>query len=426
MDLVNFSILPLTKENYMHHRVFAIFFILFSFSVFPLLAKESDTPYEKWISKLSVKHDLLTFAVYNDLIAYYTINSKYGQGVLYGLLAKDLFEQLGKDKAFPMASILYNLSFNLYKSREYRTSIDAILKMVGPEKNTYLLPDDTLLNYFSMFSWNTLGLAYTKLDIPDSAFMAFDSAIAIAKDEQRPFWISLVAGNKGDVLFQQGKYDTAEVLLKFDYEGSIKAKEYDNAGNTLQWLARIDLIHHKPDDALRKTREAQRLISSAYDPDYMERTLFTYTKAFASLGKADSLSYYLNKFITLHDSIAQAASDARTDNVLIGLRSQENIQTIKALNKEKRRVALVRNFILALILLGALTGFMILNRQKLTLKVRRQEALEAKHIAERETLMAKEQLKLITRNLIEKTSLVEMLQEQLLDRKMSEEQKLHI
>jgi len=58
--------------------------------------------------------------------------------------------------------------------------------------------------------------------------------------------------------------------------------------------------------------------------------------------------------------------------------------------------------------------------------VRRQEALEAKRMAEQESELAKEQLKLFTRNLIEKTTLVETLQEQLLEREMSEEQKLHI
>ena len=373
-----------------------------------------------------IEDDLLTFTVYTNLVDYYTNNQKFGQGVLYGLLAKELFEQLGKDKAFPISSILYNLSFDLYRSREYRASIDVILKMVGPDKNNYRLPEDTLLGYFNMFSWNTLGLAYSKLEIPDSAFMAFDSALALAKKGHYQFWTSLVTGNIGDVLFQQGKYDSAEVLLKFDYEGSIREKEFDNAGNSLQWLALIDLLHNKPDDALQKTREAQRLISMAYDPDYMARTLLTYTKVFARLGKADSVSYYQDKFLTLHDSIEQEASDARAEMVQQQVESHDNIHQIKSLNKEKEHIKTVRNFIILLILLLAMFGFMILNRQKLKLKVRRQEAMEEKRLAEQEAIKAKEQLNLFTHNLIEKTSLVETLQQQLMDRAMDEEQKNHI
>ncbi|MEP6795188.1 MAG: hypothetical protein ABJB16_12735, partial [Saprospiraceae bacterium] len=232
--------------------------------------------------------------------------------------------------------------------------------------------------------------------------------------------------NKGDVFFQQGDYDKAEPLLKFDYDGSIKAKEYDNAGNTLQWLARIDLIHHKPEEALQKTREAQRLISSSYDPDYMERTLFTYTKVFASLGKADSVSFYQDKFLTLHDSIEHEASDARAEIIQQRLDNRENIHEIKSLNKEKERIKLVRNFIIALIFMMAVVGFMILNRQKLSLKVRRQEALEAKRLAEQDAHQAKEQLQNFTRTLIEKSTLVETLQAQLIEKEISEEQSQHI
>ncbi len=373
-----------------------------------------------------LEDDQLTYHVYQGFVGYYATLSNYGKGVLYGLLAKELFDQIGKDKAYPMSYVLYSLAHCLYHSREYRASIDILLKILGPERNTYLRSDDTIVNFYRMFSWNTLGLAYAKLEKPDSAFIAFDTALAIAQSEHKPFWVSLVTGNKGDVYFQEGKYDSAEPLLKFDYEGSLKAKEYDNAGNTLQWLARIDLINNKPDEALKKTREAQRLISTSYNPDYMARTLFTYTKVFAQLGKADSVSYYLEKFLTLHDSIEQEASDARAEMIQQRLESQDNIHKIQTLHKEKDRIKLVRNFIVAFILMLALIGFMILNRQKLKLIVRRQEAIEAKRIAEQDALSAKEQLNNFTRTLIEKTTLVETLQAQLIEKELSEEQSQHI
>lgn len=368
---------------------------------------------------------LLLFLIYSDLIADYSITAKYGQAVLYGWMAKELYDQLGREQLFPMSNNLYSLAFSLYHTREYRSAIDISLLYLLPEKD-YLDPTDTMNNVYNMFAWNTLGLSYAKLGIADSAFIAFDHALAIAKERDRDFWVSILTGNKGDVYFQQGNYDSAEVKLKFDYEGSMAAKEYDNAANSLQWLARIDLVHHQPDDALQKAREAQTLLHRSYHPDYMVNTLLTFTKVFASLGKADSLNHYLEKFLVLHDSIEQKASDSRAENIRMAMQSQENIHTIQSLNKEKRRIALIRNFILVFIILLALVGFMILNRQKLKLKVRRQEALEEKRNAEQEALAAKEQLKLFTRNLLEKTSLVETLQTQLMEREMSEEQKLHI
>jgi len=373
-----------------------------------------------------IEDDPLTFHVYRDLQSYYVDYLNYGKGILYGLQAKELFDRMGKDEAYTMSTVLHNLAHSFYHARDYRSTVNVLYKLLSPDTTQYLRPEDSLVSDYKMFSWNTLGLAYTKLEKPDSAFMAFDKALAIAKKEHKPFWISIITGNKGDVYFQQEKYDSAEVLLKFDYQGSLEAKEYDNAGNSLQWLARIDLIHHQPEEALKKTREAQRLISTSYDPDYMARTLFTYTKVFASLGKVDSVSYYMDQFLTLHDSIEQVASDARAEIIQQRMESQENIHKIKSLNKEKARIKLVRNFIVTIILMLALVGFMILNRQKLKLKMRRQEALEAKRLAEQEASLAKEQLSNFTRTLIEKTTLAETLQAQLMEKEISEEQSEHI
>ena len=372
-----------------------------------------------------IEDDLITFQICRRLTSYHTDHANYGKGVLYGFLAQELFDRLEKDKAFPMSPTLHNLAHCLYHSREYSASKDVLVKLLNV-KSTELLPEDTMNRVYNMFAWNTLGLAYTKLGKPDSAFMAFDSALVIATQEHNPFWTSIINGNKGDIYFQQEQYDSAEIRLSYDYEGSIAAKEFDNAANSLQWLARIDLIRGKSTAALQKTREAERLLLQTYQPSYMANTWFTYTKVFASLGKADSVSLYLDKFLTLHDSIEQEASEARAENVLMRLESQENIHTIKSLNREKKKVVLVRNFTITLILLCALIGFMILNRQKLQLKVRRQEALEAKRIAENEALLAKEQLNHFTRNLIEKTTMLETLQTQLSVKEMSEEQSQQI
>ena len=372
-----------------------------------------------------LEDELLLFQIFSGLVGDYSSSAKYGQAVLYGWMAKDVYDKWGKGKIFPMSTNLYSLAFSLYHTREYRSSIDVSLLFLHPGKG-YLSKEDTMDNVYYMWAWNTLGLSYAKMGIADSAFVAFDHALDIARENNRTFWVSIITGNKGDVYFQQGKYDSAEVKLKFDYAGSMAAKEYDNAANSLQWLARIDLVHQKPNDALEKAREAQTLLHRSYHPDYMVNTLLTFTKVFASLGKADSLNHYLEKFLVLHDSIEQKASDSRAENVQMAMQSQENIHTIQSLNKEKKRIALIRNFILVFIILLAFVGFMILNRQKLKLKVRRQEALEEKRKAEQEAILAKEQLKLYTRNLIEKTSLVETLQTQLMEREMSEEQKLHI
>jgi tetratricopeptide (TPR) repeat protein len=372
-----------------------------------------------------IEDDLLAYQVYFRLTAFYIQVSKYGPSVMYGLLAKDLYDKWGREKIFPMRSALHHLVFGLYQAREYESAIDIAWLFLDPER-TYVDETDTVPELYEMFTWNTLGLAYSKIGKVDSAFIAFDNALKIARLKNLPFWIGLITGNKGDILYKQGKTDSAEILLRFDYEASIAAKEFDNAANSLQWLARIDLIRHKPVDALRKAREAQKLLNTSYKADYMVNTLLTFTKTFIRLGETDSVNLYLDRFLHLHDSLEQKASDSRAENIMMRLDGQQNINTITLLNKEKRKIGLIRNFIIVCILFLALIGFMILNRQKLQLKLRRKEAMEAKSHAEQEAHLAREQLTQFTRNLIEKTSMLETLQSKLMEREMKEEQKSYI
>lgn len=371
-----------------------------------------------------LEDDRLLFQLYCLLAADYNAAVKNGEALLYGLLATELFNKYGPNELFPMAYTQYNLALSQYKTRDYRNSVNTAINLLHPQRG-YLLKHDTIDDGTKMRAWNTLGLSYFKLNNHDSALIAFDHALEFAKKEDS-FWTALIDGNKGDVYFQQGKLDSAKTRLQKDCEASLEMVEFDNAANSLQWLAQIDLANNQPLEALNKTREAERLLQRKKNDEYLARVMQTYTDIFINLGQKDSIKYYLNKFLVLHDANEQIASDRRAENILIRLRSTEDILTIKALNKDKRRVALIRNFILIVILLTALVGFVILNRQKIALRLRRQEALEAKREAEKEAQQAKEKLSIYTRNLLEKNQLVETLQEKLLVREMSEEQKMYI
>jgi DNA-binding CsgD family transcriptional regulator len=95
------------------------------------------------------------------------------------------------------------------------------------------------------------------------------------------------------------------------------------------------------------------------------------------------------------------------------------VQKILTLNKEKKRIALIRNFIIVLILLLAATGYLYFNRIRLKLNLKQQQA-------QADAENAREQLTLFTENLREKTKLIENLQGQLLNKELNEEQIEHI
>lgn len=373
-----------------------------------------------------IDDDGLKFELHNLLSAIFMNAGNFGSAAMHAMSAIDLAEKLGRDNLYVNVGSWYNLGYILYHSREYGASIKASLMALNLPTVAEVNHKDTLDVGYRMNALNTIGLCYEKLDMPDSAFWAFNQAMAIAHSEQNAFWIGVITGNKGDVYFKMGRYDSAEVMLMYDYQQSLAAEQYDNAANSLQWLARIELSKGNTEHALHMLREAMQHLQRIPQPDYEVNALYGFTQVFAQMGKADSMNAYMHQYLTLHDSIEMAANNNRLEVVRIRMENQAGVNKVITLSKEKKRITLIRNFSIALIILFAFAGYMILNRQKLKLKLRQQEALEAKRLAEREAAKAREQLDIFTRHLVEKTSLVETLQDQLMKRELDEEQILRI
>jgi len=373
-----------------------------------------------------IDDDWLKFELHNLLSAMYMNAAHFGSAAMHAMTAIDLAEKLGRNNLYVKAGGWYNLGYILYHSREYAASIKASSMALNLPAVDALSQEDTLDVGYRMNALNTIGLCYENLGMHDSAFWAFDQAMTIAQFQQNAFWKGVITGNKGDVYYKLGRYDSAEVMLTYDYHQSLAAGQFDNAGNSLQWLARIELNKGNADTALRMLREAMQHLRRIPHADYKVNALYGYTQVFSRMGKADSMNAYMHQYLTLHDSIEKAANENRLDVVRIRMENQAGVNRVITLSKEKKRITLIRNFSIALIVLLALTGYMILNRQKLKLKLRQQEAQEAKRIAEQDAAQAREQLEVFTNHLMAKTSLVENLQEQLMKRELDEEQILRI
>ncbi|HSF89409.1 MAG TPA: hypothetical protein VLA46_08325 [Saprospiraceae bacterium] len=366
--------------------------------------------------------EALIFQVHRTLATEYTHQLNYGSAALHAMIAIDLTEKLGEDNLYLGPNGWYMLGYVLYHSREYEASIKATKTALLLTDRSSETPMDTLSLFYKMNAFNTIGLAYEKLNKPDSAFLAFGQAMKIADPDTNTYWKGVITGNMGDVYYQLGQYDSAKVMLTYDYQQSLEYSQNDNAANSLQWLARIELHDGNAVKALGMLREAQRLLQHASTPAFTANTLYAFTQAFSDLGMADSMNIYMHQYLTLHDSIEKEANNNRLDLVHMRMDNQSNINKVITLSKEKKRIALIRNFIIAFLLLLVITGYLILNRQKLRLKVREMEALDEKRQAEQAARVAREQLDVYTLHLREKTNLVETLQDQLMKRELSEEQ----
>ena len=369
--------------------------------------------------------DDLLAAQINDALSWaYELNSELGHAIMYKTFAKEIREKEGYHK-FRQNSMLFHFLGNLlYRSRDYEGAVKAELAAIHFRGDTPETESDTLDDYWAMNAWNNLGLAYKKLEVYDSAFLALNQASKIANRRTfDPFWSGLIQGNRGDVFFLLQQYDSAEALLQIDYEKSLhEPGELGNASLTLARLAQIANVRGEHQKALQLMKDAKALADRAPNDYFIAEIYDGLGSIFKNLHMADSSYHYMQKYIELHDRLEKAADQNRGEIVRLRMANQDSIHKLLSLGKDKRRVSLIRNFSIALIIVLTALGFLYINRIKLKSRIRQQEAIEKQRLAEADAQKAKEQLEAFTESMVEKTKLVENLQSKLMERELTEEQ----
>jgi DNA-binding CsgD family transcriptional regulator len=309
----------------------------------------------------------------------------------------------------------------LYHTRDYEKSIYYNKRSIKEEKDT-----SAEIRANVMSRWNTVALAWQKMNKFDSAFFYYGIAMKMANGLNREVWKGIISGNKGQIYFQLKKYDTAKVLLTYDYVTSKKFREWDNAANSLQWVARINLLRGKKDSALIQVKEAMQLLDKKFYVDYYLNICYTAAEVYRALGNRDSAYKYTQLYTSLYDSTESAIASSRLEVSQIKLDNLRNFLIIQNLQKEKNAAAQQRNFIIAASIMFVVILVLILNRQKQKLKYNQQLALQQKIAAEAEVSAAREQLDMFTQNIREKTKLIEQLQQQVNNKTLTLEQQQQI
>jgi hypothetical protein len=188
-----------------------------------------------------------------------------------------------------------------------------------------------------------------------------------------------------------------------------------SGANSLQWVARIDLIEGKKDSALYRVKEALRLLDRGSSLNYWENVYYATADVYKAIGNYDSAYKYAQLYNQQHESNEKTVANSRLEISRIKLENLQNSLVIENLHREKQAEELKRNFLLVAIVMLFIIAMLVLNRQ-------RQKLLHKKQMAEADSVAAKEQLQLFTQNLIEKTNLIEQLQQQVNRRTLTVEQ----
>jgi DNA-binding CsgD family transcriptional regulator/tetratricopeptide (TPR) repeat protein len=339
-----------------------------------------------------------------------------GWAVMYSKNGVDLFEKDGYDVEPPVYTDLAEL---LYQVREYDESIMYAKKGLNAWRNQKFEKDYKNSYKFKIKALNTIGSTFYKKNRYDSANTYFQKALQLANKYKDTLWKGKLLGNIGRIIYAQNKFDSAYYMFQTDYQTNMAGSLYNDAASASQWMAKTNLGRGNRAAALTEAKEAVRLLCLWPNGPYLRDTYNTLTEIFRAMGNYDSAFYYNRRYMAIHDSLEReivtsslAISKARLNDEV----SRFNIQR---LNREKRAQLVVRNFIIAGIVLLFLIALLILNRKRLKEKMKKEKV-------EQEMNWAKEQMRLFTDNIIEKTSLIEKLELQVKRKQDTSEQQLII
>jgi tetratricopeptide (TPR) repeat protein len=333
---------------------------------------------------------------------------------MYSLNAAEIDEKIGRKIPPERYAFLGEV---LYVTRDNEKSIYYTKKAIADDADTSFLARDR-----NMKRLNTIGLCWKRIGNYDSAFFYFNLALSKAGELNEEIWESIILGNKGQIYFAQQKFDLAKPLLESDYRFSKNYGEVGSASNSLQWVARINLLEGKKDSALMQAREALQLSLKDPQANYLQNIYYATAEIYRAMGNNDSSYKYSQLYSHLHDSIEQAVADSRLEIAQVRLANLKNALTIKNLNKEKEAERLKRNFVIAAIVLVSIIALLYVNRLTLKFRHKEQLAAEQQKTASAEIAAAREQLQLFTQNIVEKTTLIEQLQQQVNHRSFTLEQ----
>ena len=335
--------------------------------------------------------------------------------VTYLLNGQEIYDRIGKTSSQAQYYDWIIIGEVLFHCGEYDKSIYYSHKGIDRYDDTSVRAD-----YFRARFYNTIGQNYDRLNKLDSAQKYYEISLQLSDKVKDSVWIGINHGFIGDILFKKKEYDRAIPHLMINY-GINKTGEYVHAAKSLQYMSRINLEKGRTDSALQKAQESLQIISKAGPGYYLQQynfLLLVYqaaAEAFRASGKTDSFYHYNGLYFNLRDSLQKVAVLSSIKMTQLRIENENSQRENKVLLKEKRAEVMMRNFVIAGIVLVSIILFLYINRLRLKQSHKNQ-------IAEKELISAREQMQAFTENIKEKTDLVEKLNQQLVDKELSSEQ----
>lgn len=383
----------------------AVRFSFFKLFLLRFLMDASDTQPVKteFRRSLAMAKDLKNEILLADGCYWYSIflneHQQVAEALFYNLKSIELMEKLGSEKFYRVSHRYTILGELLYHTREYEKSIKYSKKALHHKL-------DNSKHIQRVTTLNTIGMAYQKLQQPDSAIFYFDKSSKLAATQNNEVWVTIPNANKAKIWFTQKKYKEAFPLFEADYNASAKMGDYPNAANNLQWMAKIYLVEHKTDSALKKARQARQMLRNYPNMSATANIYQTLAAIYKQQNKTDSSDRYQLLYDDIHDSTEAAVATSRSEIVQLRLDDERNKTKIETLQENQHTEKINRNIFIGFVLLLSLIIYFSYNRQH-TKQKKQQKSKEA------ELNAANEQMALFTKTIAENLQLIDNLQQQI-------------
>jgi tetratricopeptide (TPR) repeat protein len=376
------------------------------------------------------------------------------------LVAGDVGELLDEleDHSYPLikAEAMHLLALHYWNSRKYAAALEQFIKAHGIYKDTedkkvpakavylsefggkyYHFKDYNIAKKYFLQAYNinartktnisltnTLALCYSKLGQNDSAEYFFGKAYAQAIKEQSDIWPGILSGNLGTIYYKQGKLDKAIPLLETDARICLEAdKEVGNGVNALALLSDIYLQTGVKQKALEY---ADRVLDITQTKDlrglYELKANIYYRIAgvYAANGNKDLAFALMDSSAIAKDSAFQQSNILAIQGVQVKSEAEKLIEGSRQMEREKQIERWTKYTLIAAIVMMALIGILLINRQKLRHAHARQKLETEKVQAETLLKTAEIQLADFTKSISEKNELIDKISADLRKAELSE------
>jgi tetratricopeptide (TPR) repeat protein len=343
---------------------------------------------------------------------FYFKGSMYVPAFEYMRKAQNVFDKYGGEKYAYILRYADGLAGCYYQFGEYSEAIRYL-------KKTMLLPSywSTLI-YFPSIN-NTIGLCYQQLKQYDSAAIWYNKSYEMAATFKDSFYMSLAHGNLGFSYYLQKQYDKALPLLDADYAGSLRAGEMGSATNAALTLTAI---------YIKKGQLAAAEKYMALSRDYVYNSgnflllKFWYEDLY-NLSKAKQdykgSSLYADSLLIYKDSVTAMLDKKAFNQEVLKLETEKHMNEVNQLENKRRQQILLRNSLLAGLVLLAIIAVLGVNRQLLKRNKEKELAQQQLRFAEQELINYIQKLK-------EKNDLLEQIRNEISEGNDEHERTDHI